>query len=82
MDNIFITYTKKADSVLTKTEGLKTAGAVSIYLLIQLVNNIWPEAIPDKGQTIILNIVELAMTLGLLDKARQWYNNKKNKKNE
>lgn len=76
MDNIFITAVKKTDAVLTKSEGLKTAGAVVVYLAMQLVNSIWPEAIPDKSQEIIINVVEIAMTIGLLDKVRQWYNKK------
>lgn len=61
--------------IYDKTKGQKTTAATVIWLLMQVVNSIKPDAIPAEVQITIYNIAEILAAIGLLDKA--WRNREK-----
>jgi hypothetical protein len=61
--------TNSISKIKKATEGSKTTTATVIWLLMQIVNGIKPDAIPANIQVTIYNIVEILAAVGLLDKA-------------
>jgi hypothetical protein len=60
------------------TKGKKTTGAMVAYILLRVVNEIWPGALTPDQFVLCMDIVTVAGAIGIGDKLLTYLKNKKN----
>lgn len=59
---------KIVKDIYDKSKGGKTTTATVIWFLMQAINGLYPDTIPDNVQIAVYNIAEILALIGLTDK--------------